>query len=361
MAGASLISELEETVQRGSPQKRADTLKRITSLFIDGATRFNDDHISLFDDVFGLLIAEIEMKARAELSHRLAPIGNAPIHVLRTLAHDDDIAVAAPVLTKSARLQASDLLDIAKSKSQAHLSAISERREIAEAVADVLVRRGDGEVARKVADNQGARLSESGFTTLVQRAEYDGVLAEKVGSRGDIPSHLFRDLLLRATEVVQKRLLASAKPETQEEIRRVLAKVSKEVAETAPQRDFTAALAATQALKAAGRLGENELVAFAKAEKFEETVASLALLSGIPLAVVDRLMAGERPDPVLILCKATGFGWPTARAAILARLNTKGKASVSLDEALVNFEKLSVPTAQRVVRFWQVRQDTDAA
>ena len=46
---------------------------------------------------------------------------------------------------------------------------------------DVLVRRGDRDVARQVAENHGARISETGFVRLVERAESDGMLAEKVG------------------------------------------------------------------------------------------------------------------------------------------------------------------------------------
>ena len=73
-AALSLIPELEEVVQRGSREKRVETLKRITALFLDGAESYNDEHIGLFDDVFGLLIEEIEAKARAELSNHLAPV-----------------------------------------------------------------------------------------------------------------------------------------------------------------------------------------------------------------------------------------------------------------------------------------------
>src|SRR6185312_14186290 len=110
--------------------------------------------------------------------------------------------------------------------SQAHLLALSTRKIISEAVSEVLVSRGDRDVARSVANNRQARLSENAFTTLVQRAEQDNILAEKVGLRTDIPPRLFRQLLMQATEVVRNRLLAQAKPETQSEIRRVLEKVS---------------------------------------------------------------------------------------------------------------------------------------
>ena len=222
-ATVSVIPELEEVIQRGSREKRVAALQRITRLFLDGASQYNDDHVRLFDDVFVRLIEEIETKARAELSNRLAPVRNAPVQVLRTLANDDDISVAGPVLAQAPRLADADLVDVANTKGQAHLQAISKRPAIGEALTDVLVRRGNREVAHRVADNRGARISHTSFSNLVKRAELDGVLAEKVGLRPDIPAHMFRDLLIQATEVVQKRLLASAKPDTQAEIRRVLA------------------------------------------------------------------------------------------------------------------------------------------
>ena len=249
-----------------------------------------------------------------------------------------------------------DLVELAKTKGQAHLAAIAGRDGIGEAVTDVLVRRGDTEVMRNVADNQSAKLSEGGFSALVKRAEGDGELAEKVGQRPDIPPHLFRDLLVRATAVVQQRLLQAAKPETRSEIQRVLEKVSKEFDDSAPARDYAAAQRAVVALHQAGNLGEAELADFAKDKKFEETVAALALLCGVPIETADRLMAGDRPDPILILCKAAGYGWTTARAIIMARPSAKGTSTPALDAAFANFERLSPSTAQRVVRFWQVRQ-----
>jgi uncharacterized protein (DUF2336 family) len=353
---ASLIPELEDVIQHGSPERRAETLKRITAFFLEGADRFNEDHVRLFDDVFGRLIAEIESKAREELSRHLAPVGNAPANVVRALAKDDDIAVAGPVLTQSPRLADTDLCDIARTKSQAHLLAISGRTGIAEPVTDLLVRRGDREVVRKVADNRGARISDNGFTALVSRAENDGVLAEKVGLRPDIPPRLFRELLLKATEVVQQRLFASAKPETQAEIRRVLAKISHEVASKAAPRDYAAARRKVEALLKEGKLDEAALVDFAKKGQYEETIAALAALCSVPIEIVDRLMGGDRPDPVLILCKSAGWEWPTVRAIILGRPGGKGTSSQSLDSAYANFERLSPATAQRVMRFWQVQR-----
>ena len=310
---ASLLPELEDVVQHGSAEKRAETLRRITGLFLDGAQNFHAEHIALFDDVIGCLIEEIEAKALAELARRIAPVVNAPAGVVSSLAKNDDIAVAGPIL-KQARIADRDLMYIAENKSQAHLLAMSTRQRINEALSDILVERGDREVARSIANNRHAQLSDNAFSTLVKRAEEDSVLAEKVGMRTDIPPRLFRQLLMRASDVVQKRLLAKAKPETQTEIRRVLAQVTDEVAAKAAPRNYAAALATVRALHSRHKLKETDIAEFAKSGKYEETIAALAILCAVPVEVVDRLMNGERADPVLILARASGFETISATA-----------------------------------------------
>jgi uncharacterized protein (DUF2336 family) len=351
----SLIPELEDVLQTGSSKKRAATLRKITDFFLKGVNSFNEEHVGLFDDVLGALIEEIEVKARAELSRRLAPVGNAPTEVVRRLAKDDDITVAGPMILRSPRLGEADLVDIAKTKGQEHLLALSARRNIGEVVTDLLVERGNREVARSVAVNRGARLSETGFSMLVKQAEQDSVLAERIGLRPDVPAHLFRELVMKATDVVRRRLLAGARPETREEIRRVLEAIAQELNAGAKPRDYHSAQRLVLALNQEGKLNEAVLTGFAKAGQFEETVAALSALCAVPIETVDRLMCGERPDPVLILCKAAGFDWSSTCAVMEMRQGDKGLSQQVLDDSRANFERLSRSTAQRVVRFWQAR------
>ncbi len=354
----SLIPELEEVIQHGSRQKRVETLRRITLLFLNGAGSYNDEHVGLFEAVFGRLIDEIESKARAKLSSLLAPVHNAPLKLLCKLAGDDDIAVAGPVLKLAPRLPETDLIDLANSKSQAHLQAISERPALGEAVTDVLVRRGDRDVVRSVAENRSARISESGFVRLVKRAETDGVLAEKVGLRPDISPPLFRELLTQATAVVRKRLLESATTAQKIEIRRILEKISGEVGRRTRPRDYRTPQRIILGLHRGGRMNEAALAAFAGDNKYEETVVALASLAKVPINVADRLMASDRPDPVLILCKAAGLGWSTVKSVISVQPDGKPPSSQGLDYAFANYGRLSASTARRVVRFWQVNRST---
>jgi uncharacterized protein (DUF2336 family) len=175
-APQSIIAELEEAIQSGSQDKRVETLRRVTDLFLSGADRLNDSQIAVFDDVLGLLIKRIESKAMIELSARLAPIDNAPPEVIRRLAWDDNIAIAEPVLAHSTRLTSDDLIGVAEAKGQQHLLAIAGRSELEEAITDVLVDRGDRAVKHKLAGNTGARFSDNGFSALVKNAENDEAL-----------------------------------------------------------------------------------------------------------------------------------------------------------------------------------------
>ena len=361
-ATASAIPELDEVIQNGSPDGRAAMVKRLSAFFLDGASRFNDDHVKVFDQVLSCLVSEIETKARAELSQRLACVSNAPVGVVRRLARDDDIEVAGPILEQSSRISESDLVHVAGIRSQAHLLAIANRPEIAAAVTDLLVRRGDRQVARTLAENHGARLSADGFARLVGRAQTDELLAEKVVMRPDFPPLLLPELVLEATQAVQQRPLASVNAETEAEtaIRRMLAQASEGAGACAAPRDYTTAQRLIESLHRERRLNEAAALEFVRNRQFEETVAAFACLCAVPIEVVERILDCDRPDPVLILCKAAGWGWPTAKEIIMASRVRQALSSQSLDAAYTNFEHLSLTTAKRVMRFWQVQTNDDA-
>ena len=355
----SLIAELDDAIKSGSKDKRVDTLRRITDLFVAGADRFNDNQIEVFDNVLGRLIERIEARALVELGQRLAPVNNAPLEVVRRLAGNDDIAVAEPILSKSTRLSDRDLIEIANTKTQAHLLAISGRPGIAARVTDVLLRRGDDRVFHKLAGNPEASFSEDGFVTLVKHAEHDERLAEKVGLRFDIPLRLFRELLLRATEAVRSRLLAASDPNSRDHIQSILTAISEDANREARKlhdHDYTLARDRVLAMQAKGRLNNAAFFEFAKSGCYAEIVAALSVLSGAPLKLMEKLLQSEHVEAFLVPCKASNLEWPTARLILTCRTVGRKTSARELDQAQIDYLKLSESIAQRILRFWQVRQ-----
>ena len=188
----SLISELEDSIHAGSDNRRLQTLRRVTDLFLAEPDRLTDEQVNIFGDVLLRLVERIETRARAELSRRLAPIHNAPNQVIQKLARDDEISVAGPVLMQSARLSNADLIEIARTRSQGHLMAIAGRDLLEIPVTDVLVDRGDGTVLDRLIKNSGAAFSEQSFAKLVDHAEKSESFALLLGRRIDIPIRFFQ-------------------------------------------------------------------------------------------------------------------------------------------------------------------------
>jgi len=211
-----IIDELEVALKTGSVDRHNTILKSVSSLFLSGREYISDEVTSVFDDIIVRLVDHVESRARVELSMDLAPIAKAPNHVIQRLAADDDITVAGPVLAQSPQLTDQNLVDIATSKGQSHLSKIAERRTISPTVTDVLVDRGNAEVVTKVAVNTGARLSKTGMSMMVMRASGDNALTQAMSRRADITPVLFKRLLNYATEEARARMLAAAGPADRE-------------------------------------------------------------------------------------------------------------------------------------------------
>ena len=358
-APTSLIAELESAIESGSKERRIDALRRITDLFVASADRLNDRQIDVFDDVLSHLIERIEGRAVAELSQRLAKIDNAPTELVRRLAKDDDIAVAEPILTQSRRLTDGDLVEIANTKSQGHLLAVSSRTQIAAIVTDALLRRGDQHVLYKLADNSGACFSDEGYTTLVRRSEHDEHLAEKVGLRLDVPDQLLRELLLRATEAVHSRLLALGGPENRHKIQSVLSTISENVQHEAgfcTERDYAHAQARVLAMKDKGELNEATFLEFAARGELAEITAALALLCGASMPLIESLLQSNHSEAWLVPCKAAGLDWSTVRAILTCRSLKPSLSGQTLETVREDYFRLSRTSAGRVLRFWQVRQ-----
>ena len=210
--------------------------------------------------------------------------------------------VAGPVLRNSERLNENDLIEATRSKIQQHLFAIAQRKTLTEAVTDVLVTRGDQHVARAVVRNEGARFSEKGFWNLVKRSKNDSILAECVGVRKDIPRHLFLQLIAKASDVAQQRL-ASVAPAARDQIQHAVADATGRInSRFGPaSKEYYAAKRLVTELHQSGELDENELYAFAKAKKFEETTVAFALLCSVSPDVAERALIEDTPEMVLIL------------------------------------------------------------
>ena len=358
-AQQSLIDEVERVMTAGSADQRVNILRRVTDLFMVGPDKYSELQVEVFGDVIGRLADQIEIKARAELAVRLAPVKNAPLNVVRAFARDAAIEVAGPVLSQSPRLTDQDLIAAADGHGQDRLLAISKRASISEALSDLLVQQGDFEVLRSVARNEGARFSRAGYGRLVERSIDDEDLAVSVGLRKDISKEHLHALVSKASEAVFKKL-AAANPALVNEVQRVLSDLTghKVGAESKVKRDYTRAKKEFEQLQRSGKSIEAVVQQFASLGKLEETIYAIATVCQLQTDVVERIVGDKHSDndATLLLLKAANLEWPTVKLILSMRRGGAGLSPQAAAEISQQYARLQIATAKRVVRFYQVRQ-----
>jgi uncharacterized protein (DUF2336 family) len=352
-----LLSQLEVALSNRDLSRRAEVLRRVTDLFVLGSGAFAPDQIELFDEVMGRLVENIDVALRAEVSGRLARQADAPTRVVQTLAFDDAIEVAGPVLRHSARLNEAALVENAMTKGQGHLLAISGREVLSQALTGVLIERGDRAVVRSTVDNRGARLSSGTLSNLTKRSRDDGDLAMSLWMRSDIPRQMLVKVFAEASELTKKTLEAEH-PRQAVAIRDAVAATTNRIQVQARAssethgRDYDA----VAALYALGKLDEAHLFKFASEGAFDRTVSALSLLCDIPIGLVERCLVQTRTEQVLVLAKAIELSWRTTAALIFMQAEGGGISRSQFDQYFATFSRLQKKTAQTALQFYRMRE-----
>ena len=136
----------------------------------------------------------------------MADLTEAPPGVVRELALDDAIEVAGPMLTRFAQIGEPVLREGATTKSQQHLLAISQRPQLSESVTDVLVGRGNEEVALSTAGNPGASSPISAIRPWSGGPTETPNWRRGYRNRTEIPRQYLLTLFAEASQSVQCQL-----------------------------------------------------------------------------------------------------------------------------------------------------------
>jgi uncharacterized protein (DUF2336 family) len=346
-----LIAELGDAVDGRSPERRAEILRQVTSLFLCDAHRLSEGQIALFDDVLIRLIDRADASTLVPLSNDLCQASTAPRKAIRQLAFHQDASIAAPVLRRSNRLSDKDLIEIAGTCGQQHLLAICGRQTIHESLSDPLVERGEQAVHMALVQNLGARFSEAGCAALVEKAKLDCKLAERLVRRSDVPPGPRRQLVAKLDNA-RMRFLQSVPPAMREKIHATIATTPERIESFAPSpADYAKAQAKIAEISRTGRLNDSTVNRFAVGREYENVVAALSFLAEVPIEVIAPLIKSAELDGLIVACKAARLNWSTTSMIVINRPGCAAVTKQELEAGKAVFDALSLSVAQRTIRF----------
>ena len=346
-ASAALLSELD-AIDGWPPERWADILNQVTKFFLGHADSLTTHQIALFDDVFVRLIDRVDTQLLTQISRQLTEAKCALPQATRRLALHEDESISLPIL-ESGSLTQDLLIEVVQSCSGKQRLAVALRHDVGRPVSEALVRCGDQAVHYALAENKGAKLSEESWNRLIKLGESNQGLAQRLGRRRDIPTPLKRRFHSKLEDTRMREL--NAMPGVmRDQIENTIATTAI-VANSDQRPDYASAQAKMIELGRKGRLNDSTINRFAISGEYTNIVAALALLTGSPTDVIERLIASDSIEGLVLACKASRLDWATANAIARHRPGHSPVPAEELEKAKKTFETFSLSAAQRTVRF----------
>ena len=252
------------------------------------------------DKVFDLACMALEKLAQDEatvvrmaLATAIQDIACAPPAVCQRLAPDGARVVAEPILRCCAALGDAELLTILKGKPASWaVAAIAARERVSAPVSTAVYEAGDSEATAILLDNHGAEISDDTMADLVEESRQRAELQSKLVRRPSLPRRLATRLALFVDQAALDYLRGREDfdPATVRDIVRVARRRIEWLNDTDP-REAPDRRAARMFRK--GTLDEVALEDALSWKQLEFVRAALAMRSGIPPLLVERILASR--------------------------------------------------------------------
>jgi uncharacterized protein (DUF2336 family) len=187
MSDMGRLAQLAMNPQGGA--SREEIYLAVASLYRIQGAGLNERERGLMREILRRLTLDVEMAIRIALAQRLADDTTAP-HDLILLLVDDRIEVARPLILNSPLLTETDVLTLIASADAAHQAAVAARPHIGVPVTDALTRSDNESVLMALVRNATAKISDSGYRTLVEKSRALTGLQEPLVHRSDLPPQL---------------------------------------------------------------------------------------------------------------------------------------------------------------------------
>jgi Uncharacterised protein conserved in bacteria (DUF2336) len=87
----------------------------------------------------------------------------------------------------------------------------------------------------------------------------------------------------------------------------------------------------------------------------------LSMMCNLPIGLIERAVAREWSEQILVLAKSIGLSWDTTKAILLLQAGTKGSSTHEINQCFERFGKLQPQTAKKVIEFYRLRERAASA
>jgi uncharacterized protein (DUF2336 family) len=359
METGARYAKLLELAQEKSSEKRRELLNDVTDLFFATTDNRSPVESVMFGELMTKVAYELDVEVRKNLSVRMSH-GLAPRRLALALASDTEIAVASPMLRHSLALTQDDLISVVKQRSDEHRLMVTTRPDVSEALSAALVSYGNDKVVAALIRNDSAKVSNSTYDQILDRAAVNPYLNDPLVSRKSIPPEYLNKLYASVDSDLRAKILERNAHYSEAEIQAALDRAKTQVAidcGALPQ-DYDAATQIVENQKKSNTLSATALPSLWRDKKITQFTVSFGSLVGLDYHQAQNLFELKDIDTIAMVCRAAGLEralFVTIAVLVLGE-SGMGQAKVLGDM----YNNVPEEAAQRGVRFLKLRSSTFA-
>lgn len=187
-----------------STENKIITVQKI-STYYNGNT-LTDQGLRLAEDIFRILVKDIEIKVREILSDSLKKARNIPKDIVESIINDHD-SVAIPFIKYYESFSKEDLLQILEYQSINKQKAVAERQNLSEDISQFIVERCPEEVINTLIQNRNAEIHDKTYDTLLSKFQDNDTIKESLIHRQELPISVIEKIINHLSQELKKRLI----------------------------------------------------------------------------------------------------------------------------------------------------------
>ncbi|HEY5237473.1 MAG TPA: DUF2336 domain-containing protein [Rhizomicrobium sp.] len=287
---------------------RAELARKIGRLMPDLAREESEKLRALTIETLEKLAADQLPRVRAILAEEIKALDCVPKRVVKMLARDTEMMVAAPILEYSPLLSDGDLMEIiATAKANEALSAIARRRFLSANVSDAIATSLDIPAVAALLANPNAQVREKALNRIIEQAEKIRSWHRPLALRAELSKRAIKRIASFVGAALIEKLSQrhNLDEDTRQHLNRQL-RLRIEAGDEAGAAEDNARGMVAAAL-ASGRLDDNFVENAAENGRRDVVVSALSVLGRAPEEIVRRILQFGSAKPVTALVWRAGL------------------------------------------------------
>ena len=295
---------------------RCDLALKIGRIVPEATARESAKLQELTFEVLDILAKDQLPRVRQILSEELKHSDKVPKRVVKRLAKDVELVVAAPILEYSPLLSDEDLLEIITAGPvEGGLNAVARRANVSVSISDAIVRANDIPAVAALLGNKNAQIREETLDQVIEKAEQLGEpgipMHEPMARRPGLSKRALRRIAGFVTSSVL-HILQERHDLDEETAQEIATRVKDRMEDDESQKLTNEALERAQMLHEKDMINDKGLAKAIAAGDREMVTHALALQTMMPLDIVKRIMSSANGKSITALNWKAGLSMRTA-------------------------------------------------